>query len=309
MAENLPTFGDLYEFNTSSGNVTIPETSIILSKVISAFKATFGNSISTSTETIVGRQIETVSMLFKDVCGVNAQNASMMNLNLAAGAFLDNLGATFGVERFSGESDYSFRMRIKGSVAPGIGFAESIRRSVAGIGGGVDFVTVLDNGNQDPALLPVDENKNSFPHSVYVDAHSVYVSVKGGVSDAVVLDAINKSKSAGCGLTFVRPTQLFVSISVNVRDDYYVGTDIDGDTADAVVAYLLSRMSCVTVTKGEIISCIGAVGKSIIVDSVSFYTSDAAITEYNLGTAVDSLVVKPDRYIEVVESDISITVA
>ena len=306
------TFGSLYEFNTAKGNVTIPQTTDVKQQVESAFIDLFGSEISTSTETIVGRQIEAISVLFKDVCGVNAQNASMMNPNLAVGAFLDNFGDMYGIYRLEGEGDYSFRNRILACRAPGVGFAESIARSVYAVGQDIEYVTVLDNGYGDPRMLPLDETSNppeAFPHSVSVEPHSVYVSVICPAERlADVEDAISRSKSSGCGVMLVIPTRLYVSVLISISDSDYVGTDAVSDTTSAIVGFFESHRNTVTVTKSDVILAIGSAGINIGVVSISYYISDVAFESGTDGIEVEQIVIEPGRYVTVSDSDVSVDI-
>ena len=309
---DTPTFGSLYEFNTAQGKVTIPQTTDVKSQVENAFVENFGSEVSTSTETIIGRQIEGIAILFKDVCGVNAQNASMMNPNLAVGQFLDNLGEMFGVSRLSDEGDYSFRNRILACRAPGIGFAASITRSIYALGDDIEFVTVLDNGYGDPCMLPLDETvepPEAYPHSVLVAPHSVFVSVICPEERMVDVEkAIEKSKSAGCGVSLVNPTRMYAAVSIIVSDDSYVGSDIVSDVSATVVAFFEAHRTCVTVKKSDIILAIGAAGMNVGVVSIAFNISDAEFESGNDGLEVEQIVIEPDRFVTIADTDISVDI-
>lgn len=210
MAEaNEATFGDLYDYATKNG-VVIPITSEVKAKVEELFRTVFGSGFSVDATTTQGRLIEALALLFVDMLGVTAQNANSFNPEQAAGAYLDNLGALFGIMRLADESDYRYRLRLLESQSRGRGYAMSIRRAISEIPAptgtkGIVSVCVLDNGLHDPAMLPEDTK------SVWVNGHSVWICVgydpaiieSGIISDldGRVVEAINATISAGCGMT------------------------------------------------------------------------------------------------------------
>ena len=96
-------FGKLYDYNTENG-VVIPQTSSIRETIEDGFKSIFGSDFSTEPYTTNGMIIGALTNLFVDICGVNAQNINSMNIEQAIGAFLDSLGAMWGIARLEGES-------------------------------------------------------------------------------------------------------------------------------------------------------------------------------------------------------------
>ena len=329
----MANFGDLYSFNTANG-IVIPQTSDVKSDVEQAFKDIFGGDFSTDPNTINGRLIEAVTMFFVDVCGVGAQNANGMNIAQAVGLFLDSLGAMFGINREQKETDNAYRRRILASQSRGSGFAQSLMQAIGNVGHGnnrVSGVVVLDNGNEDPDVLPKDKFGQPLPNSISVAPHSVFISVMGG-EDEEIADAIRATKSAGCGYStspefgtatvetivdsdtgtsftakFYRPTQRYVSMSVLVNGAAYTGDDISLDTQNAIKTLMGDNRMNATISKADIISAVAALGKNIVAKSVSIFVSDSDPT-LATSTEVDSLVVMPYKYISPDDTTINVTV-
>ena len=316
-------FGNLYEYNTSSG-VVIPQTSDIKSKVQQAFVRIFGDQFSLDPSTANGRLIDAITTLFVDVCGVNAQNANGFNIIQAGGSMLDELGAIFGIPR-NGESDVLYRSRIIKSASRGMGFADSITNAISRVNG-VQKVVVLDNGSAHPDALP----KNNFgipqPESIAVAAHSVFICVKGG-DDTKITEAIRSTISAGCGYTtdseygtvtsktivdtdtntsftakFYRPTNRYLKVEVDVNGASYTGSDIISDTKNAILESIIDNSMNSTLTKSSLIASIASLGKNIVCTNQKFTISDTDST-VSTGTEVDSVIVQPYKYIPTGSSD------
>lgn len=314
----MANFGNLYEFNTASG-IAIPQTSSIKANVELAFKNIFGANFSTIASTTNGRLIEAITMLFVDVCGVNAQNANGLNVTQAVGSFLDGLGSMFGIERLDGESDTSYRTRIVQSASRGSGFAQSVRQAIGNVPG-VTAVVVLDNGNEDPDSLPKSNLGAPLKEAISVDAHSVFICVQGGTDEAIAM-AIKSTLCAGCGYTvsteygtittvtltdiatntsftakFYRPTQRYVKIEVTVNGAAYTGSDIVSDTKDSIVELLNDNAMNATIEKSEIISAVASLGKNIVCTQQTLKVSDTDST-LETGTVVDEIIVHPYKFI------------
>lgn len=276
-------FTDLYSYNTSYG-IVVPDYDEVRGKVVQAFQEVFGGDIDTTEQTAVGRLIEAVSILARTVLQVNAQNANNFNPRFAIGAYLDNIGALFGLSRFTGESDTSFRARILSSQSTGKGFVESIRSAVSAVSG-VTSAVVLENGY----------NVTSYQNGVVLDPHSVYVCVAGG-TDVDVAEAIYGSKSAGCGYTdisegagtqveesvtdstsgqstnviFYRPVSKTVNFTYTVSGPRYTGSDLIGDAETLVNEALEESTSASALTSADIISYVAASGLGIVLKSLTF---------------------------------------
>lgn len=308
-------FGKLYDYNTENG-VVIPQTSSIRETIEDGFKSIFGSDFSTEPYTTNGMIIGALTNLFVDICGVNAQNINSMNIEQAIGAFLDSLGAMWGIARLEGESDGEYRKRILASASRGSGFASSIANAIGNVLG-VTKVVVLDNGNEDPAVLPVDAAGNPYPHSIAVDPHSVFISVLGG-STSDIMNAIAKTKSAGCGFThnpeygvstngYYVPTQRYAKIDVSVSSMAYTGVDIVSDTKAAIQSLIADNSINSTITKPMVTAAISAYGKNIICTDVKFTVSDTSQDVSSAYEDVDEIIVFPYKYISV--SDDLITVS
>lgn len=325
----MANFGDLYTYNTSSG-VVIPQTSDIKAKVEAAFKDIFGNDFSVDPTTINGRLIEAITLLFVDVCGVNAQNVNGAAITQATGSFLDGIGSMFGIVRLTGETDNAYRKRILLSQSRGSGFAQSIMNAIGNVDG-VTGVVVLDNGNEDPDVLPKSNTGATLSNSITVDPHSVFICVRGGLDNAVAL-AIKSTKSAGCGYTerdqygqittvtlqnsetntsfdakFYRPKLRYARINVTVNDAAYTGDDILADTVASIRLLIDSNQMNSVITKSDIISAVASAGKNILAQEVTMRISDSDPT-LESGSTVDELVAMPYMFISSEYTEINVTV-
>ena len=97
MAENF------YTQLTDQGIIQ-PDTSSILSGVETDFQTAFGADIDLSPETPQGRLAELFAIERAGVLGINAANASQINLDFATGLFLDAIGSNFNVPRIGATS-------------------------------------------------------------------------------------------------------------------------------------------------------------------------------------------------------------
>lgn len=320
-------FDSLYSYNIEGG-VVLPQTSDIKNSVENAFKNIFGSDFSTDESSINGRLIEAITLMFVDVCGVNAQNANGMNVERAVGLFLDNLGSAYGVYRNPGETDYSYRKRIIESYSRGSGFASSIRNAISLVDG-VTNVVVLDNGYEDPTSQPLSNSGEVLAHSIVVKPHSVFVSVIGG-DNTEIAKAIRSSKSAGCGFEdstsygtvvsqlindsdtgtsftakFYRPSERYVRIAVSVSNISYTGTDIVSDATNAIKDLIASNSINATVTKSMIVAALASSGKNIVGTSTAIYVSDANSVPTS-AEEVDQIVIPAYKYVN--SSNITVTV-
>lgn len=316
----MANFGNLYDYVTARG-IVIPQTSDIKAKVEQAFREIFGSDFSLAPETTNGRLIEAVTVLFTDVCGVGAQIANGLNVTQAVGEFIDGLGALFGVVRVEGESDASFRRRIVASASRGSGFAQSIANEIMKVNG-VHNVCVLDNGNEDPDVLPKNANGEPTSHSVAVPGHTVFISVW---HDTVGLEtirtniakAIMRTKSAGCSMDdTVRPSatiektvvvdgtsftakfcfaqEMFLNIHATVDASYYTGTDAASDTENAIKSVFADNSMNATVTKAQLSAAIAAKGNGLVAVNIVIDWNYGGLYHYD----VDSLDIFPCFYVD-----------
>lgn len=315
----MANFGNLYDYVTARG-IVIPQTSDIKAKVEQAFMEIFGSDFSLAPETTNGRLIEAVTVLFTDVCGVGAQIANGLNVTQAVGEFIDGLGALFGVVRVEGESDASFRRRIVASASRGSGFAQSIANEIMKVNG-VYNVCVLDNGNEDPDVLPKNANGEPTSHSVAVPGHTVFISVW---HDTVGLEtirtniakAIMRTKSAGCSMDdTIRPTatiektvvvdgtsftarfciaqKIFLNIHATVDASYYTGIDAASDTENAIKSVFADNSMNATVTKAQLSAAIAAKGNGLVAVNIVIDWNYGGLFHYD----VDTLDILPWFYV------------
>lgn len=310
-------YGQLFEYS-SNGEVIIPDTQEVKSRVTEMFKFVFGDNFDTSESSPNGRLIEAFTVMFVNILGVIAQNADGLNPNLAVGNWLDAIGAIFGVSR-NGDSDEKYRIRIKSSQSRGKGFVQSIWNAISKVSG-VTSVCVLENGHEDPYTFP--------DTGFTIDPHSIFVCCNGG-DNLAIAEAIYSSKSAGCGyhmsanqgtavdqtiedaeqnyittVRFYRPVLRNVRFSVTVRGDAYTGTDIVGDTKAIVSKYMSGRDANSKTTKADIIAAIGIAKLGIVCTDVVIEVENSN----NVFESVDQLIVYPYQYISVTNSSINVTV-
>lgn len=316
----MASFGNLYDYVTSRG-IVIPQTSDVKTKVEQAFKEIFGSDFSLAPETTNGRLIEAITVLFTDVCGVGAQIANGLNVTQAVGEFIDGLGSLFGIVRVEGESDASFRRRIVASASRGSGFAQSIANEIMKVDG-VHNVCVLDNGNEDPDVLPKNANGEATSHSVAVPGHTVFIGVwrdTTGIETihANIAKAIMRTKSAGCSMDdTVRPgatvertvvvdgtsftakfciaQEMRLNVRVTVDASYYTGVDAETDAENAVKSVFADNSMNATVTKAQLSAAIAAKGSGLVAVETVIDWNYGGIFHYD----VDSLDIFPWCYVD-----------
>jgi hypothetical protein len=322
MATEDTSFSNLYDFVTDKG-IVIPDTDTVKTQIENAFRDKWGADINLAPETLVGRLVEGITMLIINVLGVNAMNANSFNITTAIGSWLDNIGALFDVMRSLDETDEQYRKRILNSNSRGAGFAKSIYNAI-GLVKGVSHICVLDNGHQDPMTLPNSE------YGVAVDAHSIYIVVVGG-NDEDIARAIFNTKSLGCGyqsylsseygspvnieikdgldtigtVRFFRPDEVQLKIECDIIQYDYTGDDVELSVKNAIINYLKTRSINTIVYKEEFIAAIAQNSEGIICRDISISRKDgASLTFYD----VDSIILRPSQYIDIKETDITVSI-
>lgn len=279
----------LFNFSVEKG-IVIPDTQDVKARITEALSAVFGQTVSTDETTPMGRFIEAITMLFVNVCGVNAQNANGLNPKYATDVWLDAVGGIFGLSRAVGESDNSFRTRVLNSQSRGSGYTESIWNAVSAVPG-VTSVNVYENGEADPY---------KFHNGFTVDAHSIFVCVAGG-DDTDVAKAIYSAKSAGCAyhnipnlnkdykksvdindeitgyttpVVFYRTIERSVKIETVVDPYDYTGTNLTEDVRNIIMDYLAKHSQDSVITEDEIVSAIAESGLGVRCKSLSLYINN-----------------------------------
>lgn len=310
-------FTDLYKFSSEHG-IVIEDTSKIRETIENKFKEIFGNDFNTDSNTPNGVLIDALTLMFKNVLGVNAQNANWASISQSAGSYLDAIGSILGVNRLDGETDDNYRLRLADSGGRGSGFAQNIRQAISEVDG-VKKAIVYDNGHGYEATLPTNPDGTIKDFAIRVPAHSIFVCVDGGV-DANVANAIYRTKSAGCGYTtdtaygtptkitipdtysgssndvyFYRPSEIEIAITVKINDTFYTGEDVVQDTKDAIAKCLIDNSMGNILTTEKINLAIVGTGKGIICNSVTM-TQDGIATNsvtaypYNILKSTDPTV-------------------
>ena len=73
---------DIYSFVTSSG-IVVPDTANIKSSIQQKLRDIFGDEIDLTDETPAGRLVDALTIFYKGVLDVNAQNATQINYLLS----------------------------------------------------------------------------------------------------------------------------------------------------------------------------------------------------------------------------------
>ena len=89
---------DIYSFVTSSG-IVVPDTANIKSYIQQKLRDIFGDEIDLTDETPAGRLVDALTIFYKGVLDVNAQNATQINYHYATGTYLDSIAAMFNISR------------------------------------------------------------------------------------------------------------------------------------------------------------------------------------------------------------------
>ena len=295
----------VYKQATENGLI-IPDTSSVNDSVESAFKSIFGSEINTSAQSSIGRLIECITMFVVNSIGINAQNANQNNPTFSTGAYLDSCGALFGVERYVGESDDNYRVRLLESQSRGISFAESIRNAISKVDGVINSC-VLNNDTNQEAVLPDGE------HGVVVPPHSIFVSVYADeeatdeegnkiYNDDNVAIAILNSKRVDCGYSknttigtpveysngvdkvyFIKPAKYETIITVAVRSGKFTGIDLVGSVRNSVYQFMSNNNMNCKVTKENLSAAIAKDIPSIIIDSIDFQFGGDTLDELLIG--------------------------
>lgn len=309
-------FGELYGYDSNSGTTTvIPDTLAVRAKWETVFKNIFQDSdLAVDESSAIGRLIEAITMLSVDVLGINAQNASAINPNVSPGQCLDAIGKMFGHNRLAGESDASYRARLLQGQSGLQGFSQSVRSAISRVSG-VTAMCVLENNKGENSVVP----NNTY--GITLPPHSIFVCVAGGTDNAVA-DAIYRSKSAGCAytmsseygtpttvtisdeasgsetnVTFYRPTQKTVDVSVTVDIANYTGANIESSVRSSIEKIVASRSMNSYITPTLVASAISS-------DGSGAYCTSASISSG--GQSSDLIPARP--YEQLIVGNITITV-
>ena len=288
-------FGELYGYDSNNGTVTvIPDTLAVRAKWETVFKNIFQDSdLAVDESSAIGRLIEAITMLSVDVLGINAQNANAINPNVSPGQCLDAIGRLFGHNRLAGESDASYRARLLQGQSGLQGFSQSVRSAISRVSG-VTAMCVLENNKGENSVVP----NNTY--GITLPPHSIFVCVAGGADNAVA-DAIYRSKSAGCAytksneygtpttvtigdetsgsetnVTFYRPTQKTVDVSVTVDIANYTGTNIESSVRASIEKIIASRSMNSYITPTLVASAISSDGSGAYCTSASISSGGQA---------------------------------
>lgn len=91
-------FPNLYSYSSQTGMV-IPTADEIKVNVQNALSEIFGSDMDFTEDTPNGRLVESLTLMFKNVVGVNAQNINQLNLSYASGQYLDAIAAFYNLFR------------------------------------------------------------------------------------------------------------------------------------------------------------------------------------------------------------------
>lgn len=316
MASSVPvSFGDIFKYQSDTGMV-IADTSEIRDRVIEGLKFVFqSDDFSTEEGTPNGLLIDAITAMFKDFAGITAQNIGGLNIDNAIGNWLDALGALFGIERTSDDTDYSYRQKIFDSYSRGSGFVQSIYNAIYSLGDAVKNVCVLENGKGELAVRPPNQD-----NGIAIDPHSVFISVSCDQSyEGRVAEKIRSALSAGCGfhdsnegtkvevdnIVFYHPSERFVKIDVTVNPYTYTGGDLQGNVESAVKLLLSTATTCHTYDSNEIIAAIARAGYGIVPTGVKIYIRDSEATAW-IEQTDGRLVVMPYQFIDIESVEVNV---
>ena len=299
---------NIYSFQSNTGLV-IPDTSNVRAQVIEGLKSIFGaEDFCTDAETPNGLLIDALTQMIKDFIGITAQNVNGLNITTAIGGWLDALGGIFGIQRSDDDTDYSYRVKILQSTSRGAGFVQSVYNAIyASAVNKVSNVVVIANGKGESAILPTQE------YGIEIDPHSIFISATCDTdTEMAIAQAIDSSISLGCAfhneggadrveklvngnrIVFYHPKEKFVKIVAKVNPIAYTGTDIIGDTTNAIKAAMVGKTACAITSVGDIMFAISSSGKGIVPVSVNFYVKPSQSATWE---ATDSISVRPTEFI------------
>ena len=299
---------NIYSFQSNTGLV-IPDTSNVRAQVIEGLKSIFGaEDFCTDAETPNGLLIDALTQMIKDFIGITAQNVNGLNITTAIGGWLDALGGIFGIQRSDDDTDYSYRVKILQSTSRGAGFVQSVYNAIyASAVNKVSNVVVIANGKGESAILPTQE------YGIEIDPHSIFISATCDTdTEMAIAQAIDSSISLGCAfhneegadrveklvngnrIVFYHPKEKFVKIVAKVNPIAYTGTDIIGDTTNAIKAAMVGKTACAITSVGDIMFAISGSGKGIVPVSVNFYVKPSQSATWE---ATDSILVRPTEFI------------
>lgn len=207
------------------------------------------------------------------------------------------------------ETDAHYRRRIKAARFTGGGNVSAILNAL--------YAIEDDDGNRVITEAVVEENGHSYPVSkggVVIPAHSVYICVLGGgaETEALIAEAIYRSKSAGAGYTrdtawtelyhelkdvsvtdpssgvasvvsFFRPVERGLDISVEADVSQYAGADAKAVITDVIKGYLSGEGIGAEVTEAALVSELAQKGSAgIRIKSVSISRGGIAIDSVKL---------------------------
>lgn len=114
-----------YQYLDDTG-VIVPSTSTILTDVTTEYTSTFGTDLVTTPDSPAGVLINAEALARTEVVQNNAAVANQINPNIAAGTFLDAIGALLGIQRTAQTQTYVTAVTVTGvagTVIPAGSFA------------------------------------------------------------------------------------------------------------------------------------------------------------------------------------------
>lgn len=101
MDDSQRTNFNLYKYMSSTG-IIVPDVDDVRVDVENEFKNIFGSDLDVTTETPIGRLIESLVILIDSSVKVNAQSANQFNPTYATGVYLDSIAQVYGLTRYVG---------------------------------------------------------------------------------------------------------------------------------------------------------------------------------------------------------------
>ena len=217
------------------------------------------------------------------------------------------------------ESDFSYRMRIKKSRYKGTSIVASIASALNTVEN-VSSSFVYNNG----------EDTSVTYDGITVPAHSVLIVVDGGTNQEVA-DAIFSKVSGGCGytaitgqsvtqqvqdgfygvdynVTFNRPEVLDFDVEIEVRNNQYTGSDLEGDVKQAILNWSVGKVEGVDGLKiGQNVSPF-EIASAVSASIPDIYVKSCLICSHGGTPATSELTYTIAQVGEIQEANITVTV-
>lgn len=218
-----PGFPDIQTYISDTG-IVLPTTEEVKSNAQNFMYATFGSDIDLTDETVAGRITEGITMLYRNIIGINLQNYRQLNIFSASGSYLDSIATMFDLSRNDGEDDSSLRQRIFQKIHSFKSSATAIMDSMFAALPTLKYAYVAENRSASQnTILGATLKKNSILPSIYGFTYNNISQIE------TIAKAIYRTKAAGICITGLEETT--VSADTNLTAGHSVINEISNGTA------------------------------------------------------------------------------